>query len=51
MRKVVVASQNPDKVAEVEHVLASLPTPIEVVRGLSWPEVEETEPTLEATPC
>lgn len=28
-------------------MLASLATPIEIVRGLSWPDVEETEPTLE----
>jgi len=42
---VIVASQNPDKVAEIEHVLAQLG--IEIVRGHSWPEVAETEPTLE----
>lgn len=42
-----MASQNPDKVAEVEEVLAGLAEHIEIVRGLSWPEVEETQPTLE----
>lgn len=43
--RVVVASQNVDKIAEVEAVLSELGIP--VVRGLSWPDVEETEPTLE----
>ncbi|MDH3426506.1 MAG: non-canonical purine NTP pyrophosphatase, partial [Acidimicrobiia bacterium] len=43
----MVASQNPDKVAEVEEVLAGLANHIDIVRGLAWPEVEETEPTLE----
>lgn len=42
---VVVASQNPDKIAEIEDVLAALG--IEVERGHTWPEVEETEATLE----
>ena len=45
--RLVVASQNPDKISEIEHVLVDLPHPIEVVRGLSWPEIEETEDTLE----
>ena len=45
--RLVVASQNPDKIAEIEAILAVLPHPVEVVRGLVWPEVEETEPTLE----
>lgn len=43
----VVASKNPDKVAEVEAVLHSFDGSIEIVRGLAWPEIEETEPTLE----
>jgi XTP/dITP diphosphohydrolase len=42
----VVASKNPDKIREVEAVLARLDPPIEVVRGLDWPDVEETEDTL-----
>lgn len=46
LSRIVVASQNPDKVAEIEAVLAALPHPIEVVRGLQWPDVEETEDTL-----
>lgn len=43
---VVVASKNPDKIAEVEAVLAELHPPVEVARGIDWPDVEETEPTL-----
>jgi XTP/dITP diphosphohydrolase len=43
----VVASKNPDKIREVEAVLASLDPPFEVVRGLDWPDIEETEDTLE----
>jgi len=42
---VVVASQNPDKIAEMEEVLLDLG--IVIVRGHVWPEVEETESTLE----
>ena len=45
--RVVVASKNPDKVREVESVLASLDPPIEVVRGFDWAEVGETAATLE----
>jgi XTP/dITP diphosphohydrolase len=45
--RVVVASKNPDKIREVEAVLASMAHPWEIVRGLEWPDVEETEPTLE----
>lgn len=44
-RPVVVASQNPDKIAEIEAVLADLGVTVE--RGHEWPEVEETEDTLE----
>lgn len=47
LERVVVASQNPDKVAEIETVLAALGIGIEVVRDVVWPDVEETEPTLE----
>ena len=43
--RVVVGSHNPDKIAEIEAVLAS--TGIEVVRGLDWDDVEETGATLE----
>lgn len=41
---VVVASQNPDKIAEIEAVLADLGAVIE--RGHRWPDVAETEDTL-----
>lgn len=44
---IVVASQNVDKIAEIEAVLGALSHPIEVVRGLTWPDIEETEPTLQ----
>jgi XTP/dITP diphosphohydrolase len=43
----VVASKNPDKIREVEAVLARMEHPWEIVRGLEWPDVDETEPTLE----
>lgn len=43
----VVASQNPDKIAEVVAVLETLSVPVEPVPGLTWPEVEETADTLE----
>ncbi|CAN5392624.1 RdgB/HAM1 family non-canonical purine NTP pyrophosphatase [soil metagenome] len=45
--RLVVASHNPDKIAEIEAILADLSPPITVVRGLDWPDIEETEPTLE----
>lgn len=47
LTRVVVASKNPDKIREVEEVLAALDLGIEVVRGLDWPDVPETEETLE----
>lgn len=45
--RLVVASQNPDKIAEVEAVLEHLDLGIDIVTGLTWPEIEETEDTLE----
>lgn len=42
----VIGSHNPDKVIEIESILAS--AGIEVIRGLDWPEVDETGGTLEA---
>jgi XTP/dITP diphosphohydrolase len=45
--RIVVASQNPDKIREVEAVISAVAPRVEIVRGLEWPEVEETEPTLE----
>ncbi len=44
--RLVVASKNPDKIAEVEDVLETLGLVREIVRGLEWPDIEETEPTL-----
>lgn len=44
---VVVASKNPDKIAEIEAVLAELDPPMIVIPGHVWEDVEETEPTLE----
>jgi XTP/dITP diphosphohydrolase len=46
-RRLVVASKNPDKIREVEAVLERLDAGVDIVRGLEWPEIEETEPTLE----
>jgi len=46
-RRVVVASKNPDKLREVEAVLERMDHPWEIVRGLDWPDVDETETTLE----
>jgi XTP/dITP diphosphohydrolase len=45
--RLVVASKNPDKIIEIEAVLKREGLVAEIVRGLSWPEVDETEPTLE----
>ena len=45
--RIVVASKNPDKIREVEAVLASLDLALEVVAGMTWTDVEETESTLE----
>lgn len=45
--RLVVASKNPDKIAEIEDVLREVGLAGEIVRGLDWPDVEETEDTLE----
>lgn len=45
--RLVVASKNPDKVREVEEVLTSTGLASEIVRGLDWPDVEESGETLE----
>ena len=45
--RLVVASKNPDKILEIESVLVGEGLVEEIVRGLAWPDVEETEPTLE----
>jgi XTP/dITP diphosphohydrolase len=43
--RVVVGSKNADKIAEIEAVL--VPMGVEIVRGLTWSDVDETQPTLE----
>jgi XTP/dITP diphosphohydrolase len=45
--RLVVASKNPDKIAEIEEVLSETNLTGEIVRGLEWPDVEETGETLE----
>ena len=46
--RLVVASKNPDKVSEIEEVLGAMRLVGEIVRGLDWPDVEETGESLEA---
>lgn len=45
--RLVVASKNADKIAEMESVLVGTGLVHEIVRGLDWPDVDETEDTLE----
>ena len=45
--RLVVASKNPDKIKEMEDVLCLTGLAGEIVRGLDWPDVEETGETLE----
>jgi XTP/dITP diphosphohydrolase len=45
--RLVVASKNPDKVEEIEGILAPLGLVGEVVKDLDWEDVEETGVTLE----
>lgn len=45
--RLVVASKNPDKISEIEEVLEETALAGEIVRGLEWPDVEETGETLE----
>lgn len=44
---VVVASKNPDKIAEMAAVLSAVDPPIAVIPGHLWADVAETEDTLE----
>ena len=46
--RLVVASKNPDKIAEIEEVLSGIGIAGEIVRGLEWDDVDETGDTLEA---
>jgi XTP/dITP diphosphohydrolase len=48
INRLVVASKNGDKIAEIESVLESVGLDIEIIRGLEWSDVEETGETLEA---
>jgi XTP/dITP diphosphohydrolase len=45
--RLVVASKNPDKIIEIESILVQEGLVGEIVRGLSWADVDETEATLE----
>lgn len=45
--RLVIASKNQDKIAEIEDILASTGLVDEIVRDLEWEDVEETGPTLE----
>jgi len=45
--RLVVASKNADKIIEIEAILVRERVVGEIVRGLSWPDVDETEATLE----
>jgi len=45
--RLVIASKNPDKIREIEDVLEPMGLAEEIVRGLDWPDVEETGETLE----
>lgn len=45
--RLVVASKNPDKIAEIEDVLRGSGLAGEIVEGLDWPDVDETGETLE----
>ena len=45
---VVVASKNPDKIAEVEAVLGSLDPPIVIITGHQWDDIDEVGLTLTA---
>ena len=45
--RLVVASANPHKIAEVEKIWEELGLGSRIVRGLSWEDVEETGETLE----
>jgi XTP/dITP diphosphohydrolase len=45
--RLVVASKNRDKIAEMESVLVGTGLVGEIVQGLEWPDVDETEDSLE----
>lgn len=45
--RLVIASKNPDKIAEIEAILAETGLAGEIVRDLDWDDVDETGATLE----
>lgn len=45
--RLVIASKNPDKIAEIAAVVSEVGLAEEVVGGLEWPDVDETGTTLE----
>lgn len=45
--RLVIATKNPDKLSEMESLVAEAGIAGEVVRGLEWDDVEETGQTLE----
>lgn len=47
IERAVVASKNPDKIAEMEQLLVDSGVIGEIVTGLEWPDVVEDAPTLE----
>ncbi len=47
LARAVIASKNADKIAEIESILERENLLDEVVRGLEWPDIEETETTLQ----
>jgi XTP/dITP diphosphohydrolase len=46
LRRVVIATKNPDKLTEMVAVLSAAVPGLEVVQGLEWPDVAETGDTL-----
>lgn len=46
--RLVIATKNPEKLTEMEALVAEAGIATEVVRGLDWDDVEETGETLEA---
>ena len=44
--RLVVASKNPDKIAEMEQIISEIGLTSEIVRDLDWEDVEETGSTL-----
>lgn len=47
IRRVVIATKNPHKAAEVLAVLGRVLPGLEIVEGVEWPDVDETGATLE----